>query len=105
MFFYGSREKKLAKKYYDKLFKEYCIADLSRYKENKVCLIYRRFLFKNSITFYYIITSHIILLKVLNELGCPASMKYHLDHLTSVAMKFTKGPLVKGALWTKAWIV
>ena len=30
------REKKLAKKYYDKLFKEYCIADLSRYKENKV---------------------------------------------------------------------
>ena len=31
------REKDLAKKYYDKLFKEYCIADLSRYKENKVC--------------------------------------------------------------------
>ncbi|KAG8523531.1 Protein FRA10AC1 [Galemys pyrenaicus] len=29
-------EKRLAKKYYDKLFKEYCIADLSRYKENKV---------------------------------------------------------------------
>ncbi|XP_045924877.1 protein FRA10AC1 isoform X2 [Micropterus dolomieu] len=28
-------EKDLAKKYYDKLFKEYCIADLSRYKENK----------------------------------------------------------------------
>ncbi|KAE8590740.1 hypothetical protein XENTR_v10018182 [Xenopus tropicalis] len=28
-------DKKLAKKYYDKLFKEYCIADLSRYKENK----------------------------------------------------------------------
>ncbi|OPJ84404.1 protein FRA10AC1 [Patagioenas fasciata monilis] len=28
-------EKKLAKKYYDKLFKEYCIADLTRYKENK----------------------------------------------------------------------
>jgi protein FRA10AC1 len=26
----------LAKKYYDKLFKEYCICDLSRYKENKV---------------------------------------------------------------------
>lgn len=33
-----SREKELAKKYYDKLFKEYCIADLSRYKENKVGL-------------------------------------------------------------------
>ncbi len=33
---FGSREKELAKKYYDKLFKEYCIADLSRYKENKV---------------------------------------------------------------------
>jgi len=31
------RGKRLAKKYYDKLFKEYCIADLSRYKENKVC--------------------------------------------------------------------
>ncbi|KAM6896993.1 protein FRA10AC1 [Xenentodon cancila] len=28
-------EKELAKKYYNKLFKEYCIADLSRYKENK----------------------------------------------------------------------
>ncbi|XP_074152008.1 protein FRA10AC1 isoform X2 [Sminthopsis crassicaudata] len=28
-------EKRLAKKYYDKLFKEYCIADLSRYKDNK----------------------------------------------------------------------
>ncbi|XP_015230696.1 PREDICTED: protein FRA10AC1 [Cyprinodon variegatus] len=28
-------EKEIAKKYYDKLFKEYCIADLSRYKENK----------------------------------------------------------------------
>ncbi|MED6241048.1 hypothetical protein ATANTOWER_020461 [Ataeniobius toweri] len=28
-------EKEVAKKYYDKLFKEYCIADLSRYKENK----------------------------------------------------------------------
>ncbi|XP_053720734.1 protein FRA10AC1 [Synchiropus splendidus] len=28
-------EKELAKKYYDKLFKEYCIADLSKYKENK----------------------------------------------------------------------
>ncbi|KAL4640061.1 protein FRA10AC1 [Arapaima gigas] len=28
-------EKELAKKYYDKLFKEYCIADLRRYKENK----------------------------------------------------------------------
>lgn len=34
--FFCSREKELAKKYYDKLFKEYCIADLSRYKENKV---------------------------------------------------------------------
>lgn len=31
-----SWEKQLAKKYYDKLFKEYCICDLSRYKENKV---------------------------------------------------------------------
>ncbi|XP_067225019.1 protein FRA10AC1 [Chanodichthys erythropterus] len=28
-------EQELAKKYHDKLFKEYCIADLSRYKENK----------------------------------------------------------------------
>lgn len=31
-----SWEKQLAKHYYDKLFKEYCIVDLSRYKENKV---------------------------------------------------------------------
>lgn len=31
-----SWEKRFAKRYYDKLFKEYCIADLSRFKENKV---------------------------------------------------------------------
>ena len=29
-------EAQFAKKYYDKLFKEYCIADLSLYKDNKV---------------------------------------------------------------------
>jgi protein FRA10AC1 len=29
-------EKRLAKKYYDKLFKEYCICDLTLYKQNKV---------------------------------------------------------------------
>ena len=29
-------EVKLAKRYYDKLFKEYCLADLSRYKEGKI---------------------------------------------------------------------
>jgi protein FRA10AC1 len=34
-------ESRLAKKYYDKLFKEYCICDLSRYKENKVALRWR----------------------------------------------------------------
>lgn len=34
-------EKQLAKKYYDKLFKEYCICDLSRYKENKVAMRWR----------------------------------------------------------------
>ena len=33
------REKSLAKKYWDKLFKEYCITDLSRYKENKVRIL------------------------------------------------------------------
>lgn len=31
-------EEKLAKKYYDKLFKEYCICDLTYYKENKVAM-------------------------------------------------------------------
>lgn len=31
-------EQQLARKYYDKLFKEYCICDLSRYKENKVSI-------------------------------------------------------------------
>ncbi|XP_050067696.1 protein FRA10AC1 [Anopheles maculipalpis] len=36
-----SWEKQLAKKYYDKLFKEYCISDLSRYKENKVAMRWR----------------------------------------------------------------
>ena len=30
--------KELAKKYCDKLFKEYCICDLTRYKENKVSI-------------------------------------------------------------------
>lgn len=34
-------EKRLAKKYYDKLFKEYCLADLSRYKEKKIGLRWR----------------------------------------------------------------
>lgn len=37
-------EQQLAKKYYEKLFTEYCVCDLSRYRENKVyflikCLI------------------------------------------------------------------
>ncbi|XP_033359572.1 protein FRA10AC1 [Bombus vosnesenskii] len=32
---------RLAKKYYDKLFKEYCIADLTYYKQNKVALRWR----------------------------------------------------------------
>ncbi|KAF1745578.1 hypothetical protein MXB_2007 [Myxobolus squamalis] len=30
------RNKKLAKRYYDKLFKEYCISDLVQYKLNRV---------------------------------------------------------------------
>ena len=34
-------EKRLAKAYYDKLFKEYAIADLSRYKENMVAMRWR----------------------------------------------------------------
>jgi protein FRA10AC1 len=34
-------EKRLAKRYYDKLFKEYAIADLSRYRENKIALRWR----------------------------------------------------------------
>ena len=33
----GSWEAKLAKKYYDRLYKEYVIAELAGYKENKVC--------------------------------------------------------------------
>ncbi|KAK2705966.1 hypothetical protein QYM36_016101 [Artemia franciscana] len=36
-----SWEKRLAKKYYDKLYKEYCICDLRFYKENKVALRWR----------------------------------------------------------------
>lgn len=36
-----SWEAKLAKSYYDKLFKEYCICDLSRYKENKIAMRWR----------------------------------------------------------------
>lgn len=34
-------EKRLAKRYYDKLYKEYAIADLSRYKDNKIALRWR----------------------------------------------------------------
>ncbi|KAL1240813.1 Protein FRA10AC1 [Trichinella spiralis] len=34
-------EQKLAKRYYDKLFKEYCIGDLSKYKEGKIALRWR----------------------------------------------------------------
>ena len=34
-------ESRLAKAYYDKLYKEYSIADLSRYKENKIALRWR----------------------------------------------------------------
>lgn len=34
-------EKKLAKAYYDKLFKEYAIADFSRYKENMIAMRWR----------------------------------------------------------------
>lgn len=34
-------EEQFAKKYYEKLFKEYCIADLCLYKENKVALRWR----------------------------------------------------------------
>ena len=36
-----SWEERLAKTYYDRLFKEYAIADLSRYKENKIALRWR----------------------------------------------------------------
>lgn len=36
-----SWEQKLAKRYYDKLFKEYCIADMTRYKDGKVGLRWR----------------------------------------------------------------
>ncbi|CAL4133741.1 unnamed protein product, partial [Meganyctiphanes norvegica] len=34
-------EQQLAKKYYDKLFKEYCICDLTRYKENQIGMRWR----------------------------------------------------------------
>jgi protein FRA10AC1 len=34
-------EKQMTKKYYDKLFKEYCIADLTRYQEGKVGMRWR----------------------------------------------------------------
>jgi len=37
----GSWEVQLAKRYYDKLYKEYCIIDLSRYKENKFGMRWR----------------------------------------------------------------
>ncbi|XP_001356249.3 protein FRA10AC1 homolog isoform X1 [Drosophila pseudoobscura] len=36
-----SWDQRLARRYYKKLFKEYCIADLTRYKENKIALRWR----------------------------------------------------------------
>lgn len=36
-----SWEQRLAKKYYAKLFKEYCICDLTRFKENRVAMRWR----------------------------------------------------------------
>ncbi|XAR54359.1 hypothetical protein NMG60_11029445 [Bertholletia excelsa] len=36
-----SWEQKLVKRYYDKLFKEYCIADMSQYKSGKIGLRWR----------------------------------------------------------------
>ncbi|KAL4198370.1 hypothetical protein AMTRI_Chr03g45500 [Amborella trichopoda] len=36
-----SWEQRLAKRYYDKLFKEYCIADMSQYKKGKIGLRWR----------------------------------------------------------------
>ncbi|CAF1138113.1 unnamed protein product, partial [Didymodactylos carnosus] len=39
--FKRDKEKRLAKKYYDKLFKEYCICDLSRWKEKKIAMRWR----------------------------------------------------------------
>ena len=36
-----SWEEKLAKRYYDKLFKEYCITDLSKYESQKIALRWR----------------------------------------------------------------
>jgi len=34
-------EKQLAKKYHDKLFKEYCLVDLSRYKQGQYAMRWR----------------------------------------------------------------
>ena len=45
-----SWDKRLAKKYYDKLYKEYCLADLSRYKENKVCPLISEYLTREPAT-------------------------------------------------------
>ncbi|XP_074320993.1 uncharacterized protein LOC141657607 isoform X2 [Silene latifolia] len=36
-----SLEQRLVKRYYDKLFKEYCIADMSKYKTGKIGLRWR----------------------------------------------------------------
>ncbi|MCO5582251.1 hypothetical protein L7F22_036143 [Adiantum nelumboides] len=37
----SSWEQRLAKRYYDKLFKEYCIADMARYKDGKIGMRWR----------------------------------------------------------------
>eukprot|EP01117_Protostelium_nocturnum_P006241 TRINITY_DN2253_c0_g1_i4.p1 TRINITY_DN2253_c0_g1~~TRINITY_DN2253_c0_g1_i4.p1 ORF type:complete len:109 (+),score=29.76 TRINITY_DN2253_c0_g1_i4:30-329(+) len=37
----GTQEGRMIKKYYDKLFKEFCLADLSRFREGKVGLRWR----------------------------------------------------------------
>ena len=44
-------EKRLAKKYYDKLFKEYCICDLTLFKQNKVAYYLCSFLIEKCYNF------------------------------------------------------
>lgn len=104
------REKELAKKYHDKLFKEYCIADLSRYKENKVCGVFFRFFLLWSFKIAYpliFVTTELTSLYCFTSLVLDGAlkMKLYLEKVIDVfsPMYFFCYTLVHKALLNRQW--
>ncbi|CAR31477.1 Protein FRA10AC1 homolog [Caenorhabditis elegans] len=89
----NSWETRMAKKYYDKLFKEYCIVDLSMYKTNKIGMRWRT---ENEVK------------EGKGQLSCGARKCNETAHLSSWEVNFTykednrvKSTLVKARLCPK----